>query len=585
MTLGTPENPYDLVIVGGGINGAGIARDAVMRGLSVALFEKNDFSTGATWASSGMIHGGVRYLEKDPTVTKKSCYDSGLIQQIAPHLLFRVPFLFPVREDKLENRVLLELAEVYFDTYDRYSHLKGGVRHSRLTAQEALAVEPGLPEDVIGAVTTDEWGIDSPRLNFINILDAKERGADVHNYHEVVDFLRDDGSQNQRGAMRGVRVRDRIGGGEREVYGRITFNATGAWAERVANRAGAKMCRVRPGKGIHLLLAGRVTNYALISEAVDGRQIFMAPHQNVTLLGTTDDDYWGDLDNIPVLEDEAKYVLDGIRRVFPGVDEHRIIDTTVGCRPTLYDDQKYESELSRDHAIFDHAEEGIPGFMSIAGGKLAAYRLMSEEAVDQICAKLGVDEPCRTPDEPLPGGADHALSTEPFEELGLNRYAAGRILYRHGSRAGRILDLMRDDPQSTAIVDPSEPVTEAELRYVMRGEMVSTLDDCKRRSRFGQGMDGGWSGTLRAAEIFCEEKDLSQSARFDVALGFQRARFKDRRSIIKGEQLAAEAVGQTWFFQAGGGVGADISALQNESTALDGPKAAPIEDASSRESA
>jgi glycerol-3-phosphate dehydrogenase len=572
MTLGTPQNPYDLVVIGGGINGAGIARDAVMRGLSVALFEKNDFSTGATWASSGMIHGGVRYLEQDPTVTKKSCYDSGLIQKIAPHLLFRVPFLFPVGPNNFSNRVLLELAEVYFDTYDRYAPMKGGAPHSRLSKAEAHTVEPGLPDDIVGAVTTDEWGIDSPRLNYINIQDARERGADVHHYHEVVGFLRDDGSgdqgQTERGAMRGVRVRDRVGGGEREVYGKITFNATGAWAEKMANKVGATMCRVRPGKGIHLLLAGRVTNYAIISDAIDGRQIFIAPHQNVTYVGTTDDDYWGDLDDIPVLEDEVKYLLDGIRPVFPSVDQYRIIDTTVGCRPTLYDDDKYESQLSRDHAVFDHADEGIPNFMSIAGGKLAAYRLMSEHAVDEVCKKLGINEPCRTPDEPLPGGKAHDLTTAAFEELGLNKYAAGRILYRHGSRAQAILELMRDEPNSTEIVDPSEPVTAAELRYVMRNEMVSALDDCKRRTRLGQGLDGGWSATLRAAEIFCDEKGLSQRERFDVALSFQRTRWKDRRGILKGEQLAAEAVGHTWFFASGGAIGGDASLLVNDRDAV-----------------
>lgn len=571
MELGTPENPYDLVIIGGGINGAGIARDAVMRGLSVALFEKNDFSTGATWASSGMIHGGIRYLEADPNVTKKSCYDSGLIQQIAPHLLFRVPFLFPMRPDTLTNKIFLELVEVYFDTYDRWAPLKGGVPHSRLNRAEALAMEPGLPKDIIGAVTTDEWGIDSPRLTLINILDAQERGAHVHNYHEVVGFLRGDGTgdaddktSTQRGAMRGVRVRDRERGGVRDVHARITFNATGAWAERVAKSAGAQMCRLRPGKGIHLLLAGRVTNYALITNAVDGRQMFIAPHQNVTFVGTTDDDYWGDLDDIPVLEDEVKYVLDGARRVFPKIDECRIIDTIVGCRPTLYGDNKYESQLSRDHAVYDHGEEGIPNFMSIAGGKLAAYRLMSEEAVDAICAKLGNNKPGRTHLEALPGGEAHDISPEAFAEFGLDNYSAGRLIYRQGSRADRVLEIMRKNPETAAIVDPSEPVTEAELRYVMRHELVSQLDDCKRRSRLGQGLDGGWSATLRAAEIYCDEKGYSQRDRFDVALSFQRGRWKDRRDIIRNEQLAAEAVGQTWFFTAGGAIGADPKSLLND---------------------
>jgi len=570
VTQGTVDNPYDLIVVGGGINGCGIARDAAMRGLDVALFEKNDFSTGATWASSGLIHGGLRYLSNDPRVTKKSCYDSGRIQQIAPHLLFRVPFLFPVRGDSLQNRMLLELVEIYFDTYDRWAHLKGGAPHTRMTREQALEVEPGLPDDVIGAVTTDEWGIDSSRLTVVNALDAAEHGADIHTYREVTDFLYDDGSGGVRGAMRGVEVRDRMRGGTENVHGDLVFNATGAWAERFANRAGADRCRIRPGKGLHLVLSGRVTNYALITNAVDGRQIFIAPHQNVTYVGTTDDDYWGDLDDIPVLEDEVKYLLDGVRRVFPSVDRHRIIDTTVGCRPTLYDDGTYESDLSRDHEIFDHGEEGIPNFMSIGGGKLAAYRLMAEEAVDAICEHLGVEAECETQREPLPGGRDHELSREAFGEAGVDPYAARRILYRHGSRAGQILEMLREHPEWARHVDPSEPVTEAELRYAIRHELVRTLDDCRRRVRLGCGVDGGWQSTWRAARIFCDEKRLSPSDVPEVALSLQRRRWRDRGAILEGDQLAAEAVGQYWFFEGAGALGADPDHLTGRGGAREG---------------
>lgn len=561
MPRGSPDNPYDLVVVGGGINGCGIARDAAMRGLDVALFEKNDFSTGATWASSGLIHGGLRYLSNDPRVTKKSCYDSGHIQRIAPHLLFRVPFLYPVRGDTLQNRALLELVEIYFDTYDRYAPLKGGAPHSRMTREQALELEPGLPDDVIGAVTTDEWGIDSSRLTLLNAIDAAEHGADIYTYHEMVDFLRDDGSDGKRGAVRGVRVRDRISGGTEEVYGKRTLNATGPWAERIANRAGAQSCQIRPGKGIHLVLAGRITNYAIISEAIDGRQIFLAPHQNVTYVGTTDDDYFGDLDDIPVLEDEVKYLLDGVRSIFPSIDRHRIIDTTVGCRPTLSERGKYESDLSRDHEIFDHADEGVPNFISLGGGKLAAYRLMAEETVDLVCEQLGVHASCRTHLEPLPGGRDHDLSESAFTELGVDPYAARRILYRHGSRADEVLELMRNHPSWRRIVDPSEPVTEAELRYSIRHEFVRRLDDCRRRVRLGCGMDGGWQSTWQSAEVFCRERDLAPRDRVDTALGFQRARWGDRGGILKGDQLAAEEVGQHWFFEQTGVAGADPDAL------------------------
>jgi glycerol-3-phosphate dehydrogenase len=548
MSIGSRENPYDLVIVGGGINGCGMARDAAKRGLDVAMFEKHDFSTGATWASSGMIHGGIRYLSSDPNLTKRSCKDAAYIRDIAPHLTFRIPFMFPVRGDTAANRVFLELTEVYFDTYDRYAHKKGGKPHSRLTGDEARQLEPSLPDDVIGAVTTDEWGIDPSRLTVINARDAEDHGADIHTYHEVESFIQDDGSADKRGRILGVEVEDQLARESREVYGDIVFNATGPWAEETANMAGAEMCRVRPGKGIHLVLSGRVTNYAIISKAVDGRQVFLAPHQNVTYIGTTDDDYWGDLDDIPILEDEVEYLLDAARRVVPEIDDYRIIDTTVGCRPTLYGEDQYESDLSRDHAIFDHAEEGLPGFMSMAGGKLAEYRLMAEEAVDAVVDNLDVEvDDCTTHQDNLPGGDETNLEVSDFTALDLDQYSANRILYRHGSEAEHIWSIIEESPSTSQLIDSSEPVTEAELRYAIRHEGVKRLDDCKRRCRLGVGIDGGWQATLRAARIFCDEVDRSISPR-EAALNFQQRRWRTRRPVVSDQTLSSEWLGQYWFF-------------------------------------
>jgi glycerol-3-phosphate dehydrogenase len=584
MTLGTRDNPYDLVIVGGGINGAGIARDATLRGLDVALFEKNDFSNGATWASSGFIHGGLRYLSDDPTVTKKSCKDSGQIQQIAPHLLFRVPFIMPRRDGGWVDRAMLELIEVYFDTYDRYSSRTGGKPHPRLTGEEARRIEPGLPEDVLGAVTTDEWGIDASRLTIANAVDAAERGAEIQTYHEVVDFLIDNGGSGERGAMNGVRVRDNLKGGTREVHARHVFNATGPWAEQFARKAGATRCRVRPGKGIHLVLSGRITNYALISHAIDGRQVFIAPQQNVTYVGTTDDDYWGDLDDIPILEDEVEYLLDAVERVYPDVRDHRIIDTTVGCRPTLHERGPYESDLSRDHEIFDHSEEGIPNFWSIAGGKLAAYRMMAEEAVDVICEQPDIqptDPECSTHDVDLPGGNmpkdpnDDAWDelVESFRSVDLDPWAARRIVYRHGSRSRSILENMQSAPETTRLVDPTEPVTEAEIRYVLDHELVRHIDDLRRRCRVGCGPDGGWFATRQAARVFCDHRGRPTSHIPELAAQYQRRRWKDRRGILSGDQLAAEELGQSWSFDQGPPSSADPSVLvhRDESTAQQTP--------------
>ncbi len=540
-TLGTRDAPYDLAVIGGGVNGAAIARDAAMRGLSAALFEMRDFSTGATWSSSGMIHGGLRYLRSDPDVTRLACLDSGYIQQIAPHLIFRIPFMLPWKESGLTQGVVFELAEVYFDAYDRYQPLKRGKRHTRLTPEEVQRVEPGIRPDILGAVTMDEWGIDAQRLTVVNAVDAAERGAHLFTYHRVESLLRGDDR-----AICGLRVYDRIDGGRRDVFARTVFNAAGPWSMEVARREGLRSVRVRPGKGVHLVFSGRVTNYAIISTAIDGRQVFVCPHQNVTLVGTTDDDYYGDLEQIPVLESEVEYLLEAIERIFPSIRNYPLIGTTAGCRPTLYAYGKYEDALSRGHAIFDHADEGAPGFFTIAGGKLASYRVMAEEAIDRICARLGRGGACTTHAIALPGGEAHDIEVDAFRALGVDGVTAQRILYRHGSRAERILDLMRAEPRTRAVVDPVEPVTDAELRHCIRTEHVRTLDDLKRRCRLGLGADGGVRCAPRAAQILCEELDLDPDLVPEITRDFLQTRWEDRRGITRGDARAAEALAMGW---------------------------------------
>ncbi|MDQ3037170.1 MAG: FAD-dependent oxidoreductase, partial [Myxococcota bacterium] len=201
------EPDYDVVVIGGGVNGTGVARDCALRGMKVALFEKHDWGFGASGNSSGMIHGGARYLTDTPEVTKLSCQDSGYIQQIAPHLVFRIPFLFPIPARGLASRVALAAVDAFFAFYDRYQPLKRGEPHNLLTPDEARALEPGLEGELRGAITFDEWGIDGARLCLSNVLDAQAHGATCAAHHEVLSFLRDPAELG--GTVRGVVARDR----------------------------------------------------------------------------------------------------------------------------------------------------------------------------------------------------------------------------------------------------------------------------------------------------------------------------------------------------------------------------------------
>ncbi len=522
---------YQLIVIGGGVNGAGIARDAALRGLKTLLLEKDDFATGATGGSSGMIHGGLRYLISDVHTTKKSCVDSGYIQKIAPHLLFRIPFLYPFK--KGDSAIFAELLETYFEAYDYFAPLKNGKPHARLSAAEVKEVEPEVADDVAGAVTMDEFGIDPYRLTVANAVSAAEAGADVLNHTEVINLLKD----GKR--IIGVKTRNRITGEYREFYGEVVFNATGPWLMKMAGVAGVKL-RIRPSKGVHLVLDRRFSNNGIIVKAIDGRSIFIMPHENNSIIGTTDDDYFGDLDNIPILHDEVEYLLTSIETVIPRVRESRIIRAYAGIRPTLFEYGVNEDDLSRDHRVYDHSElDGLDGFYSIAGGKLAAYRLMSQEAVDVVTKKLRLRKKCKTHKEPLPGGDRVPDPLSLAGKYSISPLLALKLIFRHGSRSEEILELASSIKDGAMMICPSEQVIKAEIIYVMDKEFAVTLSDVSRRTRLGMGLGGGRSALI-AAEIMREHKGEDSSYRSWLIREYSSRMFKLRKSILAGLQLAYE---------------------------------------------
>lgn len=532
-----PATDVDLVVIGGGVNGTGVARDAAMRGLRVALFERNDLAFGASGNSSGMIHGGPRYLSYDPEVTETSCRDSGHIQAIAPHLLFRIPFLMPIPTAKKKLAIFID---AFFETYDRFQPLKRGKPHARLTPDEMYQLEPGLRGDLHGGVSFDEWGIDGARLCTANAVDAAERGAQLFIGCTVERIERDDD-----GAVVAVKWRDRHDGG---AGGRLTttavVNATGAWAPITASLSGlpARRARVRPGKGIHVMFDRRLTNYAVSSQTIDGRMIFIEPWQNMSVIGTTDDDYYGDLDNVVATSEEVRYLVEGIARVFPGVRKGRIIGTWAGVRPTLYEYGKLEDALSRDHEIVDHAEHGADGLYSMIGGKLASYRLFSEEMVDILARRFDLARPCSTHNTALPGG-DEELDAIVFARgVGIDAVAGRRLVYRHGSRAARIAERVARKPAEARTVCICEPVIEAEVRYVLQNEHARSVADVSRRTRLGLGACGAMRCAARCGAIVAEERGLAPADGFRQALAFLHRQARSRVCALGPEQARQEAL-------------------------------------------
>lgn len=525
-----------VLIVGGGINGAGIARDLALRGVHCALVERREFGSGTSWASSGMIHGGLRYLQKDPEVTLHSCVDSGAIQRIAPHLIFRIPFVMPVFP---EDPIGPELVEVGLEMYDQYQPFKNGRSHTRLSRAEALRLEPALSPRIDCAFTLDEWGVDAARLCAANALDAAERGAVVLTHTELVEWLREPGS----GRVVGGRMRDRIHGEEFEIEADVCMNAGGPWVPKLAALAGVEL-RMRPGKGIHLVFERRVSNLAVYARGVDGRDMFTFPHEQNSMAGTTDDDFYGDLDRIEATEDEVAYVLQAMERSIPSIRRHRVTHTIQGVRPTLWGFGKNEDELSRDYVVVDHARDGAPGLFTIAGGKLAAYRLMAEDAADRLCATLGVREPGRSATTPLPGG-DGALDVLATAKRFRTPVAAVvRLGFRHGTRTPQVLadhdtEQRADVATPPRVVCACEPVLDAELRHAVAREGVRRLTDCTLRVRLGVGACQGAGCAGAAAAVLADALDWTASRCVEELRAFVDERWRAIAPALGAAHLAA----------------------------------------------
>jgi glycerol-3-phosphate dehydrogenase len=532
------DRHYDVVVLGGGVNGAGVARDCAMRGLSVLLLEKGDLGSGASGASSGMIHGGIRYMLSDRGVTELACRDAGFIRRIAPHLVFRIPFLMPFASRgeaaTLAERAAWYATEVYVGTYDLYQPLKGGKPSTRLTAEEMYALEPSLRPGLHGAVTLDEWGIDGPRLCLLNALSAEAHGADVRTWTEAAGLVR------QGGRVTGVRFRDRLTGEHGEASAGAVYNATGAWSPRWGQDQGLRVS-MRPGKGVHLSLDRRFSNYGVICKAVDGRQMFLMPHEEESIIGTTDDDYYGDPDDLEATADEVAYLLEGVESLVPSIRRARITRAWSGVRTTLHEYGPTEDALSREHEIVDHAAEGADGLFSFVGGKLASYRAQSEEVTDLLVDRLGrAPVPCRTHEEPLPGGDEVPDVQDLAVRHGVAAGAVARLVYRQGSRAREVLRLVEDDPRLKLVVCRDEGLLAAEVVWIARHEKVRRLQDLRRRCRLGLAGCGGLDCARLAAQLTAHELGWdAERLRAELA-DLLEVNWRERRPVLDGWGLAGE---------------------------------------------
>jgi len=479
---------FDVLVVGGGITGAGVARDAALRGLRVALVEARDFASGTSSRSSKLIHGGLRYLQQgDVALVREAATERYAVQHLAPHLARPVQMLFP-----LNSRSAYAKLSVGLWTYDRLAGVSEQERYRMLGRDEALSLEPRLRgESLYGAALYYEYVTDDARLVATVIKSAAALGAVIVNHAEVRGFDLADGQ------VCGARVRDTFTGDTFEVRAHTTINATGPWVDgvRLLSEPQGKP-RLRLTKGVHLGVRSERIGLSriVVMNARDRRGVFAIPRGDLTYLGTTDTDY-PDLHDYPFVSiSDAEYLLDAANRTFAvdtplGPDD--VVNAWAGLRPLLDQEGKKPTELSRKDEIMVNAA----GLISIAGGKLTTFRRMAERVMDIACARLeqlGHTPPQRlgkSDETPLCGGD---MSTDVDAYVGemqssWPRVAADvidRLVRLYGSEAATIAADIERDPDHGLPYAPGVALTAAEVAYNVRREMAMGLTDVlERRTR------------------------------------------------------------------------------------------------------
>lgn len=494
--------PFDLIVVGAGINGAGIARDAAMRGLKVLLVDKGDVASGTTSWSTRLIHGGLRYLEYyELYLVHESLSEREKLLNIAPHLVKPLPFIIPIYEYSKRGTMLVRLGMV---AYDFLSWSKSLDRHKMLTREEVLDRVPGLDsERLLGAAMYYDGQVEyAERLAVENAVSAQENGAVVLTYAEVERLVVEDGN------VVGVEFKDLLEGRHHEARAPVTVNVAGPWVDEVLRQMDYAEERMIGGtKGSHLVVdpfPGAPASEALYAEArEDGRPYFIVPWNGRYLIGTTDIRYEGDLDLVVADEEEIDYLINETNTVIPSANltRDKVLFTYSGVRPLPYQPEGAEGSVTRGHLIYDHAEHDpkIGGLISIVGGKLTTYRNLARETADAVYQKLGKKAPrCRTDEVPLPGGALGRAGD--FEEFaadfkltsGLAEELATRLLKLYGARAPEVLEMSGDDHSLRVPLSASATVETgiigAEVLYAFRRELAEKLGDVLlRRSMVGMG--------------------------------------------------------------------------------------------------
>ena len=527
------DGVYDLVVIGAGINGIGIARDAAARGLRVALVEKEDIGSGTSNWSGRLIHGGLRYLEQgDVALVRESLREREILFRLAPHLVKPVPLMLPFYAHNRRSKLAVRAGMI---AYDILSFDKSTVTHRVLSREATLKRFPDINADGLKGCTIFmdgqvEW---SERLCTEVALSAHAEGCHILTHCRVDGFLQ---SGN---VVQGVTYTDELTGTRHSLSASLVINAAGPWVDAVlkGHESGRKR-HIGGAKGSHLVLdpfPGAPKDVVYYESRTDGRLVLIIPWGGRYMIGTTDKKFEDDPDTARADQAEVAYLLGEVNALIPQakLTKADILYTYSGVRPLPYVPAQSEWKVPRSHVIHDHAPD-CPGLWSIIGGKLTTYRSLAQETVDQVFKRLGRKVPrCATAHMLFPGARINnwdAYRSQLAENTDLGRETVDRLVNIYGARAGDILDLARREPRLQEVLDPETGAIGAELVFTFRTEFCRTLTDalirrimvglnrnCGRdaleRAATLLAADQGWDATRKDREI---EDYLTYIRRFDV---------------------------------------------------------------------
>lgn len=522
---------FDLLVIGGGITGAGLARDAALRGLRVALAEKEDFGYGTSSRSSKLVHGGIRYLAQgDLAMVRESARERKALRKIAPHLVHPLPFVFPVYHGDS-----LAFYRTGFFLFDRLAGSTPADRHQVLTPTQVRTWAPGLRDPLTGGFLYGEYLTDDSRFTMENALSAAAHGAAVANHLRVTAL------RQREGQVVGAEVEDVLTGDRFAISAHVVVNATGPWAEQTL--LGCGMDTPKPlllSKGIHLLFpASRLPlGGAVVLKSPGGAEGFAIRRWDYVYVGTTDVVHPGEIDR-PVADEEAVvHLLTMAQECFPeaGLTADDIITTWAGVRPLIAQPGKGPRETSRHDEIWQIK----PGLLTVAGGKLTTYRAMANRIMEQVARALGrpLGDGRRTAEVPLPNapedGNDEGYRCRAFGLLAdrqVDDRTAERLAWLYGTAVDRLLRYGEEDPEWLLPLAPGTPALRGEVRLAVEQEMAQTLEDFmdRRAALLMFSDDQGQAAAPEAAQIMGDLLGWSDERR--------AAELANYRTIVRSHQV------------------------------------------------